>query len=81
MGIERTLRLGQITELKVQLTEAEKRFKRLLDDVTLHTFPTNPLDAAGSCRIDLADQAMDELKAEQAHILELRGKIAELESA
>lgn len=81
MGIERTLRLGQIAELKEQLTEANKRFKRLMDDVTLHTFPTDPLDPAGSCRIDLAAQAMDELQREQGRILELRTKIAELETA
>lgn len=81
MGIERTLRLGQIAELKEQLTEANKRFKRLMDDVSLHTFPVNPLDAPGSCRLDLAAQAMDELQREQARILELRAKIAELETA
>lgn len=81
MGIERTLRLGQIAELKEQLGEAEKRFKRLLDDVQIYTFPTNPLDAPGSCRIDLADQAMEELKTAQAQILLLRAKIAELEAA
>ncbi|MCA1988138.1 MAG: hypothetical protein LDL07_03195 [Desulfarculus sp.] len=81
MGIERTLRLGQIAELKEQLAEAEKRFKRQLDDVNLYTFPTNPLDAPGSCRIELASQAMEELKTTQALILTLRAKIAELEAA
>jgi hypothetical protein len=81
MGIERTLRLGQIAELREQLAEAEKRFKRQLDDVNLYTFPTNPLDAPGSCRIELASQAMEELKATQALILTLRAKIAELEAA